>query len=67
MSNRVREIRKTLGLTQQRLARKAGVSPRTIHSAEHGGDCTIPTKRKILRALGLPFAERADVFPEEQP
>ncbi len=47
MSHRVR-----LGLTQKRLSRRSGISPRTIQRIEHGdGWVLIPTARRLARSL----------------
>ena len=61
--NRVREVREHRLMTQADLARKAGVALRTIHSVEKGMRCRLDTKRKLLAALGVPFASRDEVFP----
>lgn len=63
-ANKVRELREELWLTQAELARKAKVALRTIHDVEHGANCHMTTKRKLLEALGIPFERRKEVFPE---
>jgi transcriptional regulator with XRE-family HTH domain len=61
--NRIRAARQALGWTQNELAEKAGVSPRTIHAVEKGRSCRQATKRRILAALGVPWDARTDYFP----
>ena len=61
--NRIRAARQARGWTQADLADRAKVSPRTIHAVEKGEDCRQATKRKILIALAIPWAERAEYFP----
>jgi DNA-binding XRE family transcriptional regulator len=60
--NRIRAARQSLGWTQNELARKAGVSARTIHAIEKGRPCRQATKRSILNALGVPWELRAEYF-----
>ena len=60
--NRIRAARQALGLTQDELAERASVSPRTIHAVEKGKPCRQATKRQILNALGVPWEFRADYF-----
>ena len=61
--NRIRAARQALGWTQNDLAEKSGVSPRTIHAIEKGSTCRQATKRRILVALGVPWELRAEYFP----
>jgi transcriptional regulator with XRE-family HTH domain len=60
--NRIRAARQALGWTQNELAGKARVSPRTIHAVEKGRTCRQATKRKILNALGVPWNLRGEYF-----
>lgn len=60
--NRIRAARQALGWTQNDLARKAHVSPRTIHAVEKGRPCRQATKRHILNALGVPWELRDEYF-----
>ena len=60
--NRIRAARQALGWTQTDLARRAGVSTRTIHAIEKGRSCRQATKRHILNALGVPWELRNDYF-----
>ncbi len=60
--NRIRAARQALGWTQNELARKAGVSARTIHAIEKGRSCRQATKRSILNALGVPWNLRNEYF-----
>ncbi|UCM86498.1 helix-turn-helix domain-containing protein [Streptomyces marincola] len=50
---RVRRAREDLGLTQERLAERAGLSLGVIKKIERGGVCRIDTYHAIARALGL--------------
>ena len=54
MQNKIREIRKKKGLTQEELAKKAGVSRGWICSLENGYYTVTSTKtlKKIADALG---------------
>ena len=61
--NHLRAYRTDRLMTQLFLAKKAGVSLRTVHSVEAGLPCRVETKRRILRALGVTFADRHKVFP----
>ncbi|RIL07352.1 MAG: XRE family transcriptional regulator [Proteobacteria bacterium] len=61
--NRIRAARQALGWTQNELAEKSGVSPRTIHAIEKGSTCRQATKRRILAALGVPWEMRSEYFP----
>ncbi len=53
-------------LTQRELARKARISARTVCRIERGFDCHIPTKRKLLKALGLSMSYVCHVFPGDR-
>ena len=56
----LRDHRRAVGLTQEELAERAGVSPRSISEMERGG-AHIPrrdTVARLVRALGLAGAER---------
>jgi DNA-binding XRE family transcriptional regulator len=61
--NRIRAARQALGWTQNELAARADVSPRTIHAVEKNRVCRQATKRRILTALGVPWELRDDYFP----
>lgn len=60
--NRIRAARQALGWTQSQLARRAGISTRTIHAVEKGMTCRQATKRLILNALGVPWEMRNEYF-----
>lgn len=60
--NRIRAARQALGWTQDELAERAKVSPRTIHAVEKGRSCRQATKRQILSALGVPWDARDEYF-----
>ena len=65
--NRIRAARQAIGLTQNELANKANVSPRTIHAVEKGRPCRQATKRRILQALGVPWEMRFEYFAIARP
>lgn len=65
--NRVRITRQTLGWTQNELAERAGVAPRTVHAVEKGRPCRQETKRRILSALGVPWEDRHAYFAGARP
>jgi transcriptional regulator with XRE-family HTH domain len=60
--NRIRAARQAIGWTQNDLAKRAHVSPRTIHAVEKGRACRQATKRHILNALGVPWEMRDEYF-----
>jgi len=60
--NRIRAARQARGWTQNELAHKAGVSPRTIYAVERGRSCRQATKRRILTALGVSWELRNEYF-----
>ena len=59
----LRDLRQDQLLTQAQLAQKAKLSLRTIYSIEKGMPCRMDTKRKLLKALGVPFERNREVFP----
>jgi transcriptional regulator with XRE-family HTH domain len=65
--NRIRAARQAQGWTQNELAARADISPRTIHAIEKGRPCRQATKRKILAALGVPWELRDEYFPRVRP
>jgi len=65
--NRIRAARQALGWTQNELAERAGVAPRTIHAVEKGRPCRQETKRRILQALGVPWQMRDEYFVRARP
>lgn len=64
--NRLREFRLAAGMTQEALAKRAGISSRTILAIERNyqGDCQQNTKRLILKALKVPWQDKGEVWPE---
>jgi len=62
--NKLKKFREQMLMSKAELARKAGVSPVTIDRIEHGLNCRMETKRKILQALGLKLSERKKVFDD---
>jgi transcriptional regulator with XRE-family HTH domain len=60
--NRIRAARQAHGWTQSQLARRAGISTRTIHAVEKGMTCRQATKRLILNALAVPWDMRNEYF-----
>jgi transcriptional regulator with XRE-family HTH domain len=65
--NRIRAARQAQGWTQNELAARADISPRTVHAIEKGRPCRQATKRKILAALGVPWELRGEYFPRVRP
>lgn len=64
MNNRVRERRQGLGLTQEQLAERAGVSRQTIISIEGGRyDPSLPLALRLARLLGQRIE---DLFIDEK-
>lgn len=61
-ANNVRKYRETLMMSKTELARKAGLSTLTIDRVESGRPCRLETKRRLLLALGLPMANRGELF-----
>lgn len=61
-NNNVRKYRETLMMSKTELARKAGLSTLTIDRVESGRPCRLETKRRLLIALGLPMANRGELF-----
>lgn len=53
LGNRILQYRLNLNLTQDALAKEAGVSKRTIIRTEHGHSAQVSNLIRILRALGL--------------
>jgi DNA-binding XRE family transcriptional regulator len=62
--NNVKNIREKRLMSKAELARSAGVSPVTIDRIEHGAECRMETKRKILIALGYDLSEKDKVFEQ---
>ena len=60
MGARLRAWREGAGLSLEQLGARAGLSPLTLHKAEHGGNFTMRTLIRILRALGR--VEQLDAF-----
>jgi transcriptional regulator with XRE-family HTH domain len=48
----IREQRKRLGMTQEELAKRLGVSTRTVQNWEQGGVVPATSKDAIMRVLG---------------
>ncbi len=65
--NRIRAARQALGWTQNELAQRANISPRTIHAVEQGRPCRQATKRCILNALAVPWELREEYFSGVRP
>jgi DNA-binding XRE family transcriptional regulator len=63
--NQLRQIREKLLMSKAELARKAGVSPLTIHNIEKGSVCRMDTRRKIILALGFKLSDKEKIFPSE--
>ena len=59
LSKVVRSLRKARDMTQERLARKAGISQAYLSQLEAGDrkNPSLPTLKKLARAFGVPVAE----------
>ena len=64
--NRIRAARLERGWSQDQLAARASLSPRTIHAVEKGKNCRQATKRSVLLALGVSWELRNEYFLEKQ-
>ena len=53
IGERIKEKRKELGLTQQQVADKVGITDQSVLNAESGKSCTLETLKKICSALEL--------------
>jgi hypothetical protein len=51
-------------MTREELAKRSGLSLRTVWSVENGHPCRLVTKREILRGLDVSKSEHAFVFPD---
>lgn len=49
--NRVKQLRKEYGLTQEKLAEKIGVMRKTVSNWERGSNCMNPKHTEILAAF----------------
>lgn len=56
-ADRLHELREARGWSQETLARKAGIDPKTLSSLLGGKECRIETLRLIADALGVQPAE----------
>lgn len=50
---RIKDVRIAFPLTQQELAQRAGIAPKTVANLERGADVTTGSLISVLRALGL--------------
>ena len=58
MENRIRALRKSLGLSQEELAKGCGVSRQTINAIENNKyDPTLALAMRLARLLGQPVEE----------
>jgi len=64
-SNAVKKTREERLMSRAELARKAGISPQTLHRVERGKTCRLETKRKILFALGCDLSDKEKIYQEE--
>lgn len=61
--NRLKELREAAGLSQEKLARAADISFRTVqHIEKHHGDPRLSTARRLAKALGVTVDE---LLPED--
>lgn len=68
ISDRVRELRRRRGMTQEELAERAGLSLAVIKKLEQGGTCRMETYHQLARALGVTtvwFASAGSPEPTE--
>lgn len=62
LAHPMREAREARGMTQEELARRAAVASRTVCAIERRECSPRPsTKRRLLKALGIAWEERADL------
>ena len=61
----IRVSREALGWSQRDLAAKAGLWHRTVAAVESGRPCRQDTRRKLLRALGVPWEFRDEYFARD--
>ena len=61
-NNMIRQLREAQMLTKAELARKANLSPLTIHRIEKDRPSRRETQRKILYALGAKVSDWPKVF-----
>ena len=59
---KLREIREGRLWPRKELAKKSGVSIRTIHNYENGMPARPHTRRLILKALEIPFDRHVELF-----
>ncbi len=65
LGDRLRRQRLNQNLTQQQLAERAGVAPRTVRGLEAGASASMDTWLSLLRALGC--LDQVDLFLPEPP
>jgi transcriptional regulator with XRE-family HTH domain len=53
ISDRVRELRRRRGMSQEELAETSGLSTQVVRKLEQGGTCRMETLHQIARALGV--------------
>jgi transcriptional regulator with XRE-family HTH domain len=54
---RLKRIRQDLGLSQEEVARRSGVSTSSVVRAEKVGDVNVKTLRRIAEGLGVPVTD----------
>jgi len=64
ISDNVRDLRRTAGLSQEELADRAGLSVSTVRKLEQGGSARVETLHVLARALGV---ETSALFGSEAP
>lgn len=59
MEYKIRTLREEIGMSQEKLSEKSGVSRATVHMIETGkaSDVKIETLSKIANALGHPISD----------
>lgn len=61
--NNVKSLRKSVGLSAEALASRAGLCLSTIYAAEKGDHIGDKSKKAIVRGLGLSLSAFSSVFP----
>lgn len=63
VANRIRERRESLGLSQEGVAKRSGLSVRLIRHIESGrADFSVETLQAVAKTLGVEPHELVDVF-----
>jgi len=60
--NSLKEIRESLMISKFELAKKSGLSPKTITRIEQGLSCRIETKRNIIKTLRFICSDEEEIM-----